>query len=300
MKYLITGCGGDIGLSICETLLSHDITQIILGSDIHNKHPQNLVYDECYLVPRADDSGYLSAILAIKADLIIPTSEAELEFFSNQFFENVVMVNNKAFVIGNDKLKTANFLKEHDLLFPETGEVKNSEPSKFPCIIKSRTGQGSKDVMMVDQELYRYYKKKNINYIWQELLLPGNEEYTCGVYRTKTNQIRTIIFKRELRGGLTGYAEVVENLEIRELLGNIAELLDLRGSINVQLILTERGPVVFEINPRFSSTVYFRHLLGFKDLIWTLEERDGQVSEYIPPKQPCKIFRGSREYIIKG
>ena len=56
----------------------------------------------------------------------------------------------------------------------------------------------------------------------------------------------------------------------------IAEGLDLRGSMNIQLRLTDKGPRVFEINPRFSSTVLMRHRIGFSDVLWALEEAEGK------------------------
>ena len=34
-------------------------------------------------------------------------------------------------------------------------------------------------------------------------------------------------------------------------------------------------PCVFEINGRFSSTIMMRHLLGFKDLLWSLGVMSG-------------------------
>jgi carbamoyl-phosphate synthase large subunit len=60
----------------------------------------------------------------------------------------------------------------------------------------------------------------------------------------------------------------------------IAEGLDLRGSMNVQLRLTDEGPRVFEINPRFSSTVLMRHRMGFSDVLWAIEEAEGKVISY--------------------
>jgi carbamoyl-phosphate synthase large subunit len=55
----------------------------------------------------------------------------------------------------------------------------------------------------------------------------------------------------------------------------IAQGLDLRGSMNIQLRLTDMGPRVFEINPRFSSTVLMRHRIGFSDVLWALDEAEG-------------------------
>ena len=40
-------------------------------------------------------------------------------------------------------------------------------------------------------------------------------------------------------------------------------------AFNIQLRFKNGLPMIFEINPRFSSTVYARHILGFPDLaIW--------------------------------
>lgn len=60
----------------------------------------------------------------------------------------------------------------------------------------------------------------------------------------------------------------------------IAEGLNLHGSMNVQLRLTDKGPRVFEINPRFSSTVLMRHRLGFSDVIWAIEEAEGKDIDF--------------------
>jgi carbamoyl-phosphate synthase large subunit len=52
----------------------------------------------------------------------------------------------------------------------------------------------------------------------------------------------------------------------------------------VQLRLTDKGPRVFEINPRFSSTVLMRHRMGFSDVLWAIEEAEGKTVSY--PKIP--------------
>ena len=46
--------------------------------------------------------------------------------------------------------------------------------------------------------------------------------------------------------------------------------------MNIQFQLADEGPRVFEINPRFSSTVLMRHCIGFSDVLWTLEEAEGK------------------------
>ena len=61
---------------------------------------------------------------------------------------------------------------------------------------------------------------------------------------------------------------------------SLGRVLHFKGSLNVQFRLTDRGCVAFEINPRFSSTVYFRHCFGFKDVLWTLDLFEGKAIHY--------------------
>ena len=145
---------------------------------------------------------------------------------------------------------------------------------------------------------FEFIKAGNPEFIVQEYLNEGEGEFTCGVFRSKKGVLRTMILKRELMGGFSGYGEVVENQQINKLLAAIAEKLTLVGSINVQLRITQKGPVVFEINPRFSSTVRFRQMLGFNDLEWSLEDRLAlSLSEYADTAIGKKFYKGFNEYI---
>jgi carbamoyl-phosphate synthase large subunit len=87
---------------------------------------------------------------------------------------------------------------------------------------------------------------------------------------------------------------------VEHYLRQIAEALTLHGSINVQLKMTRNGPVAFEINPRFSSTVVFRHLLGFHDFIWAMKDLKGiDLGPYQTIKAGVRFYRGPREFIVQ-
>jgi carbamoyl-phosphate synthase large subunit len=146
---------------------------------------------------------------------------------------------------------------------------------------------------------FNFYNEMYSGFIAQELLENDDEEYTCGLFRDKSGNIKYLIYKRTLMdGGHSGYGEVVENEDIGKLLKIIAFKINLLGSINVQLILTSKGPIVFEINPRFSSTVMFRHIMGYQDLIWSLEDYfNFPISTYIAPKIGTKFYKGFKEYV---
>jgi carbamoyl-phosphate synthase large subunit len=310
MKYkiLITGCGGDIGQSSAKILKSIDITDVVIGCDIHDKHPGKFLVDKFFIVPPCTSENYFKSIEAIineeKIQLIIPTSEKELRFFNDinlyteLFNVPLIMANPKALQVGLDKLLTARFLEENNLLFPKTDIINKLNEAVFPTILKDRAGSGSRQIIKIESEDdFSFYQRKYPEYLCQEYLSNNALEYTCGLYRGNEGQIRSIIFKRTLSGGFSNYGEVERNDAIDNLLFKIAERLDLKGSINVQLRLTERGPVVFEINPRFSSTVLFRHLLGFKDLLWSIEEAVGiPLSAAIRVEKGRKFYKGYQEY----
>ena len=80
---------------------------------------------------------------------------------------------------------------------------------------------------------------------------------------------------RKLKESYTCWAQVIKNSKIEKLCKKIAKNIGFFGPANFQLILTKKGPIIFEINPRFSSTVLMRNYLGFTDLLWSIEEKFG-------------------------
>ena len=186
---------------------------------------------------------------------------------------------------------------------PWTRLVNDQAPLSFPCVLKSRYGAGNQNVYLVSSaEEACAYKNLFPNYIWQEYLPSNDAEYTCGVFGSNDGTFRTIIFKRRLVSGVTSFAELVENPEITSICEKVARKLDLKGSINIQLRLESRGPVIFEINPRFSSTVGMRHKLGFCDVEWSLQEQIlGRETKYKLSypigTRLCKIYD---EWIYNG
>lgn len=309
LNILVTGCGGDIGQSIGKILNEYNLVNNLYGCDISDKNAAKFIFSNFFLGLACNDPKYISNLENIvkekNIDLIIPISEPELRFLSKLKISkignaNLILASAEALEVGFDKLNTANFLKKENLPFPTTHSVTTIDAiDKFPVILKSRTGSGSSNVSLVsDNDAFASIKKSNPDFIVQEFLDGDNGEFTCGVFRSKSGIIRCIILKRELMGGFTGYGEVIENKEIEKLLLDLAEKLQLTGSINVQLRLTSKGPVVFEINPRFSSTVRFRHLFGFKDVEWSIEDRlDIPISNYNETAVGKKLYKGFNEYI---
>ena len=309
LNILVTGCGGDIGLSVGKILRDIDFIEGLYGCDISDRNAAKFVFNNFFLGLPVGDENHLQNlkkdIEERNIDFIVPVSEHELRLFAKgnvekSIADKLIMASQKALEIGFDKLKTAEFLKERGLPSPETQKLEDAgKLTGYPVIAKSRTGSGSSKIEIVqNEETLLLMKKTNPEFIIQEYLDGTKGEFTCGLFRSKKGEIRNIIFKRELHGSYSGYGEVVKDKEIEMLLHSMAEELDLIGSINVQLRITSKGPTVFEINPRFSSTVRFRDLMGFKDVEWSIQDKMGlPLSEYSDVPEGKKFYKGFVEYI---
>lgn len=311
LNILVTGCGGDIGQSLGKILLKSTFTKNLFGIDISDKNAAQFIFPNFSVGLRFTNCDYIQKLEAFveenAIDIIIPIAEPELRYFSeNNILDHIgkakmITASAKALEVGFDKYKTAEFLKAEGLPFPKTQLAKEVKTiDAFPVILKSKTGSGSKDIHKINtMDEFLFYTRTHIeDYVVQEFITDENGEFTCGLYRSSKGQIRSQIFKRELHGGYSGYGEVIENETITALLEELALKLDLVGSINVQLRIQDNSPKIFEINPRFSSTVLYRHLFGFEDLIWSIEDRLGlDLSDNRQDVIGRKFYKGYEEYI---
>jgi len=286
---LITGIGGDIAQSIAIIIKESQPKVKIIGVDMNLAHAGYLLIDEFFQVPAASSSAYLNRIRTLLStcavDIVIPTSEQELSVFTpliNELGEDrCITVGNNIIDIGTDKLKTMDFIASLNIPVPWSILAKYELPATFPCIFKAQIGSGSKNIFKVDnKEEAIFFAKKFTHSIFQELLEPEDQEVTCAVYRTRDGRVSVLQLLRKLTGGLTGWAKVIDNKEVFRMCKAIAKGINLRGSVNIQLRITDSGPRVFEMNPRFSSTALMRHRLGFCDVIWMIDEAGGKVVNF--------------------
>lgn len=282
---LITGIGGDIAQGVATIFREKRPDLCLIGVDVHAQHGGHLFVDRFALVPGADSPKYLDAIKAVvrkySIDVVIPMSEPELAA-TRPFSELVpgmqwITSGERVVGAGLDKFETMRALSGLGIPVPWTKPVSEGRPVAYPCILKNRLGSGSRAVFTVaSHEDVDYLVKRYPGAIYQELLEPAHREVTCAVYRSRNGEVASLLMLRRLTGGFTGWAKVIKDDEASRMCEVIAQGLDLQGSMNVQLRLTDKGPRVFEINPRFSSTVLMRHRIGFSDVLWALDEIEGK------------------------
>jgi carbamoyl-phosphate synthase large subunit len=292
---LITGIGGDIAQGFATVVRETFPEWRALGMDIHERHGGALFVEKAIRAPMVSDPRYdawLADLIAREGvDICVPTSEAELIHLSRKGSDSIasarlVMANAKAIEIGSDKLRTAEFLGSIGVPPPWTIPAETIDAAtKLPCIFKTRRGAGSKAVFVCRTAgEVEFYRARYPSAILQELLEPADAEVTCAVFRNRDGKVAVAQLLRTLVGGFTGWAQVIDDAEVTAQCTQVAHALELRGSINVQLRLTAAGPRIFEINPRFSSTVLIRHRMGFCDALWSLQEALGEDVTFHQPR----------------
>lgn len=316
MNYLISAANSDIAISMARILKHEKKDSNIIGIAPDDVYPAINYFDKVELIPFASDESYFNTLLSYiykyKIDVFIPVSESELSFFSDNINLissqlNIKVLINDSYVLKQclDKYKTYKWLSDNNVSVPETCILKNQYDGDFPVIIKQRKSAGSKNIVIAKtKDLYFSFKKEQEIYnlqndfVVQKCIGNINSEYTCAIWRYN-NIFRHISLKRKLSGGATSEAIVVDNPKINELLFKISNIIKGDFFLNVQLRLEEGIPYVFEINPRFSSTVMMRHKFGFKDFIWSLDWLEkNHTSTYVPPLVNLRAYKVTNELII--
>jgi carbamoyl-phosphate synthase large subunit len=176
--------------------------------------------------------------------------------------------------VGTDKLSTCQWLAKHGFHFPRYAASEDEKTLTviasecgYPLIAKPRFGKGAQGMIKVHNESELERVRLLERYVVQEYLDGSDSEYTAGCCCDKDGRVRgAIVMRRELMHGTTTWAEVGEFPEVRAEVVRIVRALRPRGPCNVQLRMTEKGPVCFEINVRFSGTTPVRARLGFNEV----------------------------------
>ena len=306
---LISAIGGDIAQATASIVRKAFPDWRIHGVDMDTRHGGRLYVDQFSLVPPANSIGFVAWLEEFVAlheiTYCLPMSEAELGTLAKVCDGNVgpaqlLWAGKKAIGIGCDKLKTAEFIGSIGIpapwTLPATADV---SPPEFPCFFKLRHSAGSKAVFVCKTiEEVHFYRERYPEAVIQEYLPDAEREVTCAVYRSRSGRTEVLQMLRRLVGGFTGWAEVIDETPVREQCVKIAEALDLFGAINIQLRLTATGPRIFEINPRLSSTVLMRHLTGYTDVLWMLEEAAGRDFQRQQPTPGTVLVRTQGAAIV--
>lgn len=284
---LVTGAGAPVGVSIFKALRQSTLKPRIVATDSDPLSVGLFRADRAYVLPRiADDqASYMKRLteicLAEGVAMVCFGSEIEMRRLAPHFHD--IEQDTSARLIVNDpqylepfmdKWKTVCLLREKGLPVPDTVLATDPDDVRtflarhpFPLIVKPRHSSGSKNVFVVSSSRHLDLAVGYVDEpVLQEYLLPDDEEYTVGIYKSqRTGYVGQIVMRRTLSAGVTYKAEVIRDDEIESVCRTVVESFDVWGPINVQLRKTAAGVRIFEINMRFSSSAVIRAYFGFNE-----------------------------------
>lgn len=295
LNILVTALGGDLGQSAIKCLRESGYNTVIFGCDMNPLAGGRGMADYFQIAPPVSDGEeyenfLLNTVEREHIDYIFPMSDVEITFLNRRrdLFARTGarLIMNDPCIIGTfmDKMETVRFLENKGFRVPQTylpedfcGQI------PFPVILKKRSGSGSRSLFIIrDEEELAFYLKRHDNMIVQEYIPGVDNEYTAGIF-SDGKQTLSIVFRRKLApGGFSGEVILVRDNISAEFVANIGAALQFTGSVNVQFRMAEGVCIPFEINPRFSSTVYLRHRFGFQDIRWSLDVLELQPVLYRP------------------
>ena len=227
-----------------------------------------------------------------------------------------------------DKVKTVDFLKNNGFDFPRSVQVKEEKDFDnvdfYPAVLKpSIGGSGSSNIMLAQNKdelvvFGNYLLKIYDEFIIQEYIGVPEHEYTIGVLMSMDGEnINSIGLKRIITHGLgskmkvknrsnrpelgdqlvissgISQGEIGKFPEITKICVDIAKKIGARSSINIQCRFFENKVYVFEINPRYSGTTYFRAMAGYNEQEILLKKHFKGIDYKIDqPFENCTILRG--------
>jgi carbamoyl-phosphate synthase large subunit len=302
----VTAVGGGVGQSVLRALRLSRLQLTIIGMDADSWGAGLYTCDKGYIVPLSKDKSYFKKLLNIaikeKVEVLISGSDPEVSALAKSRDELIshgiipVVGSHEAVKYSRDKLQGFQFFQEHNLPFVPTVPAKDGmalgKEFGFPLIIKPAGGSASRGVSIVfnneqlkpfldrDDKIIQEYLvpkiwgKKKRELTPDDVFLQGAIKQTdeisiqilhdhVGQYLGKYTSINV------LKDGVPMLINPVKGLKAEEIAYSMALLLveqGLVGPCNLQCKDTERGPVFFEINTRFTGITAVRAAMGFNEV----------------------------------
>jgi carbamoyl-phosphate synthase large subunit len=312
VRVLITGGGGSGTIEVLRALRATGEFFLITG----DASPYSAGFahaDRAYVLPFGASPEFAPTIEDIvareKPDFIIPLVDEEIPVVHRLASQGklpgvrVVAPNPQFCLDCLDKWRMFSRLQAAGLPVAPTWLGSRADGAEYPAVVKPRTGRGSRGVAFLagPADLERYLGQAAEGperYVVQKRIF--GREFTTSVVVALGGPTLAVVPKEVLvKKGITQVGVTRDVPEITRLGFAIQESLVADGPFNVQLVLDRAGvPYVFEINPRYSTTVALTLNAGIDEVQVVLRHALGQpVGELHYRPDLCMIRYGAQIYV---
>ncbi|MCL4216619.1 MAG: ATP-grasp domain-containing protein [Candidatus Hydrogenedentes bacterium] len=285
VNVLVLSVGGNIAQGILKALALSSLPCRVIGACVSPLAYGLYTTDQAHISPAADDPNFpdwlmticrRKAIQAVLAgnEAVVSVLSREAEKLRKETGAVCVVARPECIELGLDKLLTCAWLRDNGFKYPRFADASDALALRrvkltcgYPLIAKPRRGKGSEGIILITNDRELEAAGQRLDYVVQESVGTADEEYTVGCFCDKDGKVRgAIAMKRTLSQGTTWRAEIGAYPEVRAEAMRIAACLAPEGPCNIQLRMSDRGPVCFEINVRFSGTTPIRARFGFNEV----------------------------------
>lgn len=287
VRVLVTGVGGNIGQGVLKSLAACGLASHVVGTDANPLSLGLFQVDKGFAVPKATDPGFFEAFAAIlRAEQIhIVFVCADTEILPVAMLRDRLEAATGAKVILSapevvercaDKWLTAQWFCQARLPHPQTvlasdaaGLESLAVRTGFPVVVKPRCGYASMGLVVArnPEHLRAAAAVLGDSGIVQQHLSSAEHEYTAATFSSRPGEVEAgIVMRRELLQGTSYRVEPVFDAELTGAVLGWGRAMQGLGPLNFQFRVTDKGPVCFEVNPRFSGTVGIRFRFGYNDV----------------------------------
>ncbi len=305
---LVPGAAAPAGINTIKSLKMVKFNGKIIGTDSDSLAPGGFMADIFSTMPEAkEESLFVDKLFELvkihKVTVLMPSSGFDLYPYSKYRKElqelgaNAVVSDIEALEICRDKVRTYQELLPR-FKVPFTTTEPDKIPS-FPVIAKPRSGKGSSDVIMIEDESdLRYVTSKYHDMIFQQYL-PGIE-YTIDVLSDLNKEPLFAVprIRLQTKGGISTKGKIVRNQKMEEDCMNIAKSIGIRGPCCIQMKEThDSEPQLVEVNARLGGGTIFTTLAGANMPELILDLVEGQEIS-IPKISEVTVIRYFEEIVV--
>lgn len=262
----------------------------VIAGDLSSLAPALYLAHQGVRLPHVDSPDYIPHLLSLakahQLKLIVPTIDTELAVLSEHaaaFREAgaVALISEPGFVeICGDKWLTYKAFANCGVDTAKSWLPGCGKDLPDHLFVKPRDGSASRDIYSVPPgELERYLPRVPNAIIQEELRGP---EITIDALLDLSGRPLHYVPRRRIRtlGGESIQGVTLPDNDLRDWLISVLHViseLGARGPVTLQAFLTERGPVLTEVNPRFGGGYPLAYAAGGKYPAWLLEMLQGQT-----------------------
>ena len=298
---LLSGLGGSLFPYLHEKLIEHFDPVYVDADDTLKALYPKLDFHPAPLVLAPEYPAFINRLITQKGiKWYVPLIDEEILVAKN------AVANTDCRLVSPDADFTQLCLNKLDLMeklaetsistIPSWRGDRLPDPITYPLFVKPIFGRGSRGIFKLEQRTQLQAYLALYDYQPQELIIQeyiAGQEYTVGVLANRNNDLISISSRKVLsKKGVTIRAVTEDNSVIEQSVQSIQRILQPCGPYNVQLYLTADNEVkIFEINPRFSTTVVMSYAGGVDELKLFTDYPDGYSGPVKRPQAGLELRR---------